>query len=88
MTLKAKILKRAAWDYEAVYAYKQKCRPNSAIIRGAEWQHNQLAPLLEALAECADALTRTYHGHQMKEDCPICQDLINLERLLKDEVGE
>lgn len=51
-SLPERILKLAEFDYDAANEYKSTCSINpGGIIRGAEWQHTRLLPLIKSLAE-------------------------------------
>lgn len=90
MTLKAKILKRAAFGFEKLktpYDMGGDNTDESAVFAlGAEQESKRLAPLLEALALCAHALEDIYGSPENKlsfrsTECS-GEALSNLERLL------
>lgn len=97
MTLKAKILKRVAWDEEKANAkgYEHSEEAWQYFSEGARWQLEQIAPLLEALVETATVLLETHYcpitqsrKPSIKCSCERCKALSNLERLLSSETKE
>lgn len=57
-SLKYRILKAAEFDDDAVrnQAKHEDSDGYFGFILGAQWQYEQLCPLLEALAECAESV--------------------------------